>query len=200
MNTYINDPEIRDCYNEDTVGRKYHASITTKKGIGNLKGESSEPITMNLNKPMKWKEFKQLTDSMKVMYLKHLVTTYGVNGVEVRNMLGVSNSYFYANVITKMSLTGLFGSGRAGKTAEQEKAWCKFLGEAEEPVVESLPEPIEEPIEEPITEAPTPTATVCSFKFTQSGCLNIDELVKRITAMVSEGTPCTLKVSLSVES
>ena len=201
MNTYIEDKDIRDCYKEDTVGRKYHASIPTKKPFGDLKGESSEPITMNLNKPMTWRDFKALSDDMKRMYLRHLRDTFGVNIIEIITMLGISRSRFTHAIVIPLGISGEFGNGRTIKTSEQQKAWDKFLGKTEAVLDEVTKlENVE------IVETVTPgnvekiTSPVNSFKFSQTGKLNAEELIKRITALVDEGTNCTVKISLTVES
>ena len=185
--------DIRDCYREDTVGRKYHASITTKKGIGDIKGEVSEPMSMNLHKPMKWKEFKALSDSMKRMYLEHLVATYSVTCSEIADMLEISHGYFYHAINQKLKFNGYAVNGRNAQTKEQRKAWSEFIGK-----VDIVPEEAAEEVE--VVEDVTCTAPVNSFKFSQTGKLNTDELINRITALVSEGTNCTVRVSLTVES
>ena len=105
---------------------------------------NGEVITVNLNRPMKWAEFKQLNKELQTMYAQNLVRKFGVTAVAMAEMLGVSKCtvYTYAK--------GVWGL-RSRMTAAETEAFLKFCsGEAEEEP-EEAPTAADTPEEAPTT-------------------------------------------------
>lgn len=126
----ITDNEIREVYKEDTIGRKYHTPITTKKSTKTVDENPSEEVTIKLDEPMNYQEFKGLDDVVKKLYLKHLVEKYNVTASMVAEMFGIANNTFSTNVSSRLKVNDLFKHPRPN--TEQIKAWDKFLNHGRE--------------------------------------------------------------------
>lgn len=201
MNAYISDQEIREVYQEDTVGRKYRVPIVSKnKDVGTVESKQ-EPITLKLNQPMSYDEFKLLSDDLKIMYVKHLRQCYKATRFHVAEALGINPSTVSHRIIEGLGLKGLFCKGPQ-MNAEQKKAWDKFMGKREESTPTEAVEDVK-PVETETIEVhpvnPVDTAEVCSFHFMQKGRLNMYEFCKRLNSMISEGTDCVITVRVDVE-
>lgn len=192
------DKEIKDVYTEDTKGRKYHTNIITKQKE-RTKEEASECTTLNLNEPMIWSEFKNLTDDLKRMYIRHLLKTYNPTQKEIYLMLECSAAHFH-RCITALGLVGIF-PGRSNKqTKAQKKAWITFLSKKPNPDVTPKtkiePTPETEIKLEPTTETKQHT-TIENLYFTQSGPFNAEEFIKRITTFIKDGDDCTIAINVN---
>jgi hypothetical protein len=183
---YIEDNELREVYQEDTVGRKYHTPIVSKQGSVHVE-KPSETATMNFNKPMKYKEFAKLSDSVKVLYLQYLVDHYNANAPVLCKMLGISRSFWQNHIINGLNLKGLCPRGQAGKmTTQDTEAWNEFIGVVPEEQVAPMVD----------IERPSTNVTKCSFGY--EGALNFDDLKSKISAFVSEGTKIDIWITIDV--
>lgn len=177
--------EVKQVYKEDTVGRKYHIPIISKKQAED-KGDNGELMTLNVNKPMSKDEFRQLSDSLKVMYIQHLRKTYGVTMTQIADMLGYNVSHFSSKIISRLNLRGQFRGHRP--TKKQLALWKKFLKSGE---TESKPQQKQE-----LKRTDTPLAMFCNCSFTLKGELKVQDIAERIHAMVADGTPCSISVAI----
>lgn len=177
--------EVKQVYQEDTVGRKYHTPIISKKQTKD-KGDNGELMTLNVNKPMSKEEFRQLSDSLKVMYIQHLRKTYGVTMTQIADMLGYNVSHFSSKIISRLNLRGQFRGRRP--TKKQLALWKKFLKSGE---TESEP-----PKKQELKRTDTPLAMFCNCSFTLKGELKVQDIAERIHAMVADGTLCSISVAI----
>lgn len=53
------------------------------------KERNGKVVTVNLNQPITWDDFKALTASMQEEYLKHMMENYGANATSFAAMFGV---------------------------------------------------------------------------------------------------------------
>lgn len=53
------------------------------------KERNGKVVTVNLNQPITWDEFKALTTSMQEEYLRHMMENYGANATSFAAMFGV---------------------------------------------------------------------------------------------------------------
>lgn len=201
MNAYISDQEIREVYQEDTVGRKYRVPIVSKNNTLEKGDAPKEAVTLKLNQPMSYNEFKLLSDNLKIMYIKHLRQCYKATRFHVAEALGINPSTVSHRIIEGLGLKGLFTKGPQ-MNDEQKKAWDKFMGKREESTPTEVVEDVK-PIETEAIEVnpvnPVATAEVCSFHFMQKGRLNMYEFCKRLNSMIAEGTDCVITVRVDVE-
>jgi hypothetical protein len=194
----IEDREIRECYREDTIGRKYHTPIVTKNRPMRINGENGDVTTLALDKPMTWDEFKGLSDSLKTTYIVHLVDKYNVGVNELCEMLGCARCTLYQRVTKPLSLGELFKTGHR-MSKDEIIAWSEFLNPTEklEKCEDNTSENIEK-CEETEVVAPTePSFDVLKGKFILSGEFNMNKLTTLISALVNEGDNCMVTVTIS---
>ena len=177
--------DIQEAYAEDTVGRKYHAPIKSKR-LSESKGENGDVTTLNLNEPMTKEEFRKLSDTLKVMYVRNLHQTYGVTMKQIAEMLGYNVSHFSSSVITRLNLKGMF-KGRK-PTQKQLALWKKFLKQGESVC--------EAPMKQELKCNSAPPAMVCNCSFTLKGELKAQDIAERIHSMVADGTLCSISVAI----
>lgn len=177
--------EIEEVYREDTIGRRYHTPIKSKKGTAYKEPPPAEVVSVKLNAPMNRDEFKKLNDSLKVTYIQHLRKVFGCTSTQIAEMLGYNPSHF-STLISKLNLKGLF-KGRP--TKKQVTAWKKFLKSAE-PAAENTVKP-------ELKKQEAPMAMFCNCSFTLKGELKVSDIAERIKAMVSDGTPCQISIAIN---
>lgn len=196
--TQISDVELNECYNEDTVGRKWRVPIITKRAPINTNRKASEPITMNLNKPMRWNELKTLSSGMQKMYLEHLLNNYNVKRKEIAGMLGITQCTL-RRIFHELGLpVGGVGTSYVDTT---KKPWDEFIAANEtventEPIIEEVTEEVVEEFIEDVT-IPVETLACDSVKFSITGELNSYDISHKISAMIPDGTPCHISVKIS---
>lgn len=198
--------EIRDVYNEDTIGRRYHIPIVTKKNNSNRHQVSEPPVTVNVKAPMCKKEFKQLPPSLQAEYIKGLRQNYDATATQIGEMLGYTQGYIY-KVIKKLGLSSMFPAG--GRTSrEQKKNWKLFLSQLSDAsdideqtktqgrkiYTEPAPLTFPKPLNRCDLQADT-TFKQCSFVLT--GALDVGDVCRKISAMVPNGTPCEVSIRIS---
>lgn len=183
----MSDTEIKEVYKDDTVGRRYHIPTKSKKGTVLRKEPPSEVVSLQLNSPMNKDEFNKLTDSLKVIYLKHLRQTFACSSIQVAQMLGYNSSHF-CTLTSKLNQKGLFQKGKK-PTKKQKIAWNKFL-QGTEPAAEGVFKP-------ELKKHETPMSMFCNCSFTLKGELSVSDISERIKAMVVDGTPCQISIAIN---
>lgn len=203
--------EIRDVYNEDTIGRKYRTPIVTKKNNSN-KHQVSEPlVTVNVKAPMRKEEFKQLPPSLQAEYIKGLRQNYDATATQIGEMLGYAQGYIH-DIIKKLGLCSLFPVG-GRKSGEQKRNWEVFVSQLSEPNADEQvetkgrkiytePAPFSFPsgfknksIENSCVPQSDTTFKQCSFVLT--GALDVGDICRKIGTMVPNGTPCEISIRIS---
>lgn len=204
--------EIHEVYKEDTVGRRYHVPIVSKKMQTTFDDGGGEIICINLNKRMSKQEFSHLSDSMKAMYIRNLNENYGAAMSQIAEMLGYSSRNM-SNIVSKLGLKSLFKRGRQSKF--DAKLWEQFTQEAAIPNNENIDREsslynstnsdtvavdderntmsnAKEPRVEPLL------TRLSEFSFTLRGKLRAQDIADRIHAMVADGTMCSVVVSVNL--
>lgn len=190
----IKNEDIRESYKEDTIGRKHHTSIITKPKE-RIEDTPEKIHTVYLNRPILWKEFKKLPNSLKKMYIEHLRDTYHASQTEIRAMLTCGAATIH-RCFTELNLIGTFPRGNAKKTKKQIKAWNAFLNNTET-TEDSTPATPTEHLKGPESNTkPNSTTIIQNFSFTQSGPFNMDEFIKKIAAFITEGEECTITLNM----
>lgn len=197
------DQEIREAYKEDTIGRRYYPSIVSKH-TDRIKEEGGEVITMNLNKPMKVKEFKKLSDESKIKYITHLKKTYNVNIHAIYEMLGCSRSWFHQFVTKPLGLSKMFMVGKQ-MTFEENLKWNEFLKDTDniENTYENLSEnSVKNTENQNIVDnfkAPEPLKMeVLNANFTVSGVFDAQRFSDILKNYINEGCQCEISVSIDM--
>ena len=204
--------EIRDIYNEDTIGRKYHAPIVTKKNNSDRWQTPEPPVTVNVKKPMCKKEFKQLPSSLQAEYIKSLKQNYDATATQIGEMLGYAQGYIH-DVIKKLGLSSLFPAG-GRKSSEQHKNWELFLSQLsdasdtdeqtkkQERKIYTEPAPLSFPagfkdMSSKNRCVPQPDTTFKQCSFVLTGALDVGDICRKISAMVPNGTSCEVSIRIS---
>lgn len=178
--------ELEEVYREDTIGRRYHTPTKSKKGTVIREEPPSEVSSLNLNTPISKEEFRNLSDSLKVIYIQHLRKTFCCTSAQMADMLGYNQSHF-STLVSKLNLKGLFKKGRPNK--KQKAEWRKFL-KSSEIVSDDTPKP-------ELKKQSAPMAMICDCSFTLKGELRVSDIAERIRSMVSDGTPCQISIAIN---
>lgn len=178
--------DIQEVYREDTIGRRYHTPTKSKRGAVLREEPPSEVLSLNLNAPIDKEEFRNLSDSLKVIYIQHLRKTFCCTSAQVASMLGYNHSHF-STLVSKLNQKGLFKKGRPNK--KQIAAWKKFL-KGSEPASENVLKP-------ELKKQDAPAAMFCDCSFTLKGELRVSDIADRIKSMVSDGTQCQISIAIN---
>ena len=195
--------DIQEVYQEDTIGRKYYTPIVSKKNTYSKPPKPAQVSTFNFNKPMSRDEFLKLDKSLQVMYIKYLNEQYGATAVQISEMLGYSVKLFRDKVMNPLGLKGCFKrGGRMSK--EKMDRWQSFLGDKQESATkpkESKPKKKQTKKQSTPQNKKTEPNTVMSpvsCSFIVKGKLKADEIARRISVLVSDGTECEINVQVDV--
>lgn len=113
--------------------------------------EEVEPVeeTKYERKPMTREEFKKLTDSEKVAYIRWIEDTFGAPGKNIADMLGVSRTYF-SHMRTALGCNTGSASGASKKNWDSAEfdAWVRGDRVIEEKTIEEIAEEVMEVIVE----------------------------------------------------
>ena len=169
----------------------------TRKQWERLNGEV---ITMNLNQPMQWKEFKGLTSSLQEEYLRHLISRFDVNAASLGKMFNV-HAVTVRNYIRDHNLDVRFAVGHS-MSRDHKSAWEVFIGGCDEPA-ESTDENentaitaeanCSSEIGSEVMEDDAMTINQFSMQF--SGRFNADMIANTLRYMVSNGTMVDITIS-----
>lgn len=181
-------PDLHEVYKAETVGKHYHVPIVSKKGGTFQEPPAEEVVSVNLNEPIKKEEFRKLSDSSKIMYIKHLRERYEVTATQIAEMLGYNPCHFSAYIVSPLNLKGLF-KHRAKPSRKQISEWKKFLI-ANETTAEANSSPV-------LKKETPPLTMFCNCSFTLKGELRVSDIAAKIQAMVADGTPCSISVAIN---
>ena len=75
---------------------KLPCDYMTKERLKSLSGECK---TYRMNAPMSWKEFEEMPDDLKVMYIKSLRKKFSTPDAAIADMLGVDHTAFNSAIV-----------------------------------------------------------------------------------------------------
>lgn len=141
------------------------------------KERNGDVVSVNLNSPMSWKEFKALPADLQTEYIKHLRGTYHANATKISDMFQISPQTLKKHLDAK----GVEVKFQAGKSmaAYQLDKWNKFVcGNnelREEPVSESVQE--EQTSCEGVAQ---PTMSMKSFSLSFDGVIDVEMIANSL--------------------
>ena len=156
-------------------------------------------MTMNLNKPMLWADFKQLPAGMQTEYLQHVTDTYKVGKNKIVEMLGTSDTTFI-KYMEANHLNVRFQSAAGSKPKSQIEAWNNFLGvTVVQPEITELPD-VEAEQAVAICGEPVATSSECRMHMDYvhlsfNGVLDIPMILNSLRYVVGDGADGELKIS-----
>lgn len=96
------------------------------------KERNGKILSVELNKPMSWSEFKALTRTLQSAYIKHLIEKYGATTSDLAEMFGVSRPSVSA-LVKNNGLDVVFHKGRS-MPKDKRPQWVAFLTGADAPL------------------------------------------------------------------
>lgn len=154
-------------------------------------------MTMNLNQPMIWEEFSQLSDSMQKEYLQHIIDTYHVGCPAMSKMFGCSPSNIFRRA-SQLGVTLTKHNGRQPKSVQEN--WQQFLGDI---LPEAAPVPTPEapqPLEGIIIQRPEPSMQLNVFSMRFSGKIDASMVANSLLHMIGGDTEGDLTITFSAKS
>lgn len=153
-------------------------------------------MTMNLNKPMSWEDFKHLPAGMQTEYLQHITDTYKVGKSKTaKDVFGCSDDTL-AKYVSANGLQVRFCSAAGSKSKEQIAVWNRFLGveqDAQE-AVELVPAEETPTVIKVDATNQTPPMRMDSVSLRFSGELDIQMIANSMRHVIGDRTAGTLTV------
>ena len=154
-------------------------------------------MTMNLNQPMTWESFSQLSASMQKEYLQHIIDTYHVGCPAMGKMFGCSQSNVFRRA-SQLGVTLTKNNGRQPKSVQEN--WRQFLGETL-PGADSAPAPeTPQPLEEAVIQRPESSMRLNMFSMRFSGKIDASMVANSLLHMVGSDTEGDLTITFSAKS
>ena len=161
------------------------------------KERNGQCMTMNLNQPMTWESFSQLSASMQKEYLQHIIDTYHVGCPAMGKMFGCSQSNVFRRA-SQLGVTLTKNNGRQPKSVQEN--WRQFLGETL-PEADSAPAPeTSQPLEEAVIQRPEPSMRLNVFSMRFSGKIDASMVANSLLHMVGSDTEGDLTITFSAKS
>ncbi len=140
---------------------KTPSDYMTKKERDKMNGEVQ---SYNLNRPMQWKQFKQMPDDIKREYINSIVEKFDPQQMAIAEMLGVSS--WTLNDLCRKHLGIQFRRGGT-QCADRNAAFWAWVNGATEAEQEAAPEIVEEkPAQKPQGGAEAPESGILVFSDT----------------------------------
>jgi hypothetical protein len=175
--------ELREAYTEDTVGRKYHVPIVSKREAKPANADAGPLRTLNLNKPMNKEQFAALPANLKRDYIVHLITEHGARRADIANMLGYSTSAF-SYTCTNLGIPR--PTHKPKQASEEWKAFISGYASAEAA-----------PVEEEIKDSKT-TSAACKTATVTFEDATLDEVVRSLSHLTLGQRVKSISVSVEV--
>lgn len=146
------------------------------------KERNGKVVTVNLNQPISWKDFKALTLSMQEEYLKHMMESYGANATSFATMFGVQ-PFTIRRHIQMNNLNIKFPVGHSMSLAQKD-AWNELLhGKTIDTDAESG-EAV--PISTPVETASKPAMDMKRFSLCFNGIIDINMIANSLVRILGE--------------
>lgn len=99
---------------------RFPSDYKTAKELRAMNGEVKE---YRLNDPVRWGEFKEWPDDIKVLYIKSLRKAYNVSDTRIMEMMGVSG----ITLCKEMKRLGISTGQRSGRTKWDKDGWYAWV-------------------------------------------------------------------------
>lgn len=154
-------------------------------------------MTMNLNQPMIWEEFSQLSDSMQKEYLQHIIDTYHVGCPAMSKMFGCSPSNIFRRA-SQLGVTLTKHNGRQPKSVQEN--WQQFLGNhlLDEPSNPASEESL--PHRGPVIQQPASSMCLRTFSMQFSGKVDASMVANSLLSMIGNDAEGDLTITFSAKS
>lgn len=131
---YIKREFEKECREKKNIGHSASKRVGLRKGCklpsdylttSQKRKLNGEVISMNINKPMTYEEFKKLSKEMQIEYLRNLIDNHNGNFVTISDMFGITKSalMYYIKKYLDNSVHAKHGGWGAGRN----KKWMEFL-------------------------------------------------------------------------
>lgn len=147
------------------------------------KERNGDVVTVNLNRPMAWKDFKALTRDLQTEYIRHLQETYKANATKIADMFCVTPQTLKRELDAK----GVETRFHAGKsmTRFQLENWRHFVN-ADDESDAIQEEQNEEQIGGKLDEEPTTSMNMRSFTLLFGGAIDADKIADSIRNILGD--------------
>ena len=100
---------------------------------------NGEVITVELDQPRTWEEYKELPDNYRKDYLNFLISKYSPSKDRLARMFGIA----YSNFCKEWDRLGMPKPGYRGRSSDQQlRDWAVFINNyGEKPATKEKPEP-----------------------------------------------------------
>lgn len=114
----------RGDYNKKRQGGRYVRLPSDSLSKKEKEERNGMVTSYNMNKPVKWSEFRKWPADIQKEYLEGITAKYGIRSKRIIEMLGCSINTYY-----RMCDRIGFHTKRGGRTDVDERGWREFLGE-----------------------------------------------------------------------
>lgn len=152
-------------------------------------------MTMNLNKPMSWEDFKSLPAGMQTEYLQHITDTYKVGKSKIaKDVFGCSDDTL-TRYVAAHNLQVRFCSAAGSKSKDKIAVWNCFLGveQDEQEDIKLVPKDEARVVIVDATNQ-TPPMKMDSVSLRFSGELDIQMIANSLRHVIGDGTAGTLTI------
>lgn len=150
-------------------------------------------VSCNMNKPMAWREFKNLSGDTQREYIEALVNKFEANATNLGEMFGVSGAT--VRRFFEMNDLGIQFQVGHSMTKQQRAMWRDFLtgGDAE-------PEPVPDVEPEPPEDHPNNNRKMCMTQFSLrfEGEIDVLAIANSIKALMAGSSIATITVDCAM--
>lgn len=144
----------KDCRDKKNIGHSAAKRVGQRKGCKlpsdymttKEKNElNGEVISMNMNKPMTYSEFKELSKDLQLEYLQNLIDNHGGAIAKIASMFEVDRSTFQKHIKRVIGTTPTVPMGKP--TREAAGKWAKFMAGMGVSNIQNASESPQKPVE-----------------------------------------------------
>lgn len=126
-----------------------------------LKERNGKVVSIKLNEPMSWNDFRHLSHDLQLEYIRNLKSKYEARNCDIANMFGIDPKCFSAHIAAH--LPEIKQNHRGGGTRVMSDKWAAFMNApSEEPIADFVDDifPEDSLPSEAENEAPAETSSV----------------------------------------
>lgn len=149
------------------------------------KERNGKVVTVNLNQPITWNDFKALTTSMQEEYLRHMMENYGANATSFAAMFGVQPLTIRRHIqMNKLNIKFPVGHSMS---AAQKDAWDELLrGETPDKDTKEVDVVEDAPTIEPNEAAPRQSMDMKRFSLCFNGRIDVSMIANSLVHILGD--------------